>query len=96
VIIAAIFFGVAFSSPQSVTIDGRSLFIKYLFSEKTLPANEIASVGLSFTQTRNGKNYFVALNLMDKKIVRISGLNPSLPVVYLVLKNWHRKNSAAL
>ena len=93
VIIAAIFFGMAFSSPQSVTIDGRSLYIKYLFSEKTLLANEITSVDLRFTQTRNGKNYFVLLTLTNKKTIRIAGLSIGLPIVYLVLKNWHRKNS---
>ena len=98
VFILAMSFGIIVSSPQSVTLfqsvmfDGESLF----WGEKNLPANEIASVELRFTRTRkrNGKNYFVALNLVNRETIRISGLTPNLPVVYLVLKNWHKKNTA--
>lgn len=93
IVIAAVFFGIVFSSPQSVRLDGKSIFIKYLFSEKTLLADEIASIEIRFTQTRNGKNYFVQLNQTNKKSLRISGLNIGLPIVYLVLTNWHKKNS---
>lgn len=93
-VIALVFFGVVLSSPQSVMLDGKSLLVKYFFSEKTLLADEIASVELRFTQTKNGKNYFVQLNQTNKKSLRISGLNISLPIVYLVLKNWHGKFSA--
>ena len=82
-----------FTSIQAVSIEGNSIVIGYLFNQKTLLADEIASVNLSYTQTRNGKNYFVALYLTNKKTVRLSGLRPNLPVVYLVLKNWHRKNT---
>jgi len=76
---------------QSVMFDGKSLF----WGEKNLPANEIASVELRFTRIRkrNDKNYFVALNLVNRETIRISGLTPNLPVVYLVLKNWHKKNT---
>ena len=77
--------------PQSVALNGNSMLIKYLSREKTLPAAEIASVELQFTQTRNGKDYFVALNLAKGKPIRISGLRPNAPVVYHVLKNWHKK-----
>jgi len=49
---------------------------------------------LKYQQTRNGKMYFVKLNLIRQKFVRLSGLKPSLPIVYLTLKNWHGKNSA--
>jgi hypothetical protein len=93
VIIFIVFFVVTLSLPQSVTLDGKSLRLKYLSGEKILPADEITSVELRFTQTRNGKNYFVLLTQTNKKSLRISGLNPSLPIVYLVLKNWHKKNS---
>ncbi len=92
-VIALVFFGVVLSSPQSVMLDGKSVLVKYFFSEKTLLADEIASVELRFTQTKNGKNYFVQLNQTNKKSLRISGLNIGLPIVYLVLKNWHKKNS---
>jgi hypothetical protein len=93
VVIALVFFGVVLSSPQSVTLDGKSMLVKYFFSEKTLLASEILSIELRFTQTRNGKNYFVLLTLTNKKSLRISGLNIGLPTMYLVLKNWHKKYS---
>ncbi|MBI5964307.1 MAG: hypothetical protein HY863_12585 [Chloroflexi bacterium] len=92
-VIALAFFGAILSSPQSVTLDGKSMLVKYFFSEKTLLVDEIASVELRFTQTRNGKNYFVQLNLTHKKSLRISGMNIGLPIAYLVLKNWQKKYS---
>lgn len=92
-IIVFAFFWMIFASPQSVTIDGRSLVLKYVFNQKTLPADEIASVNFSYTRTRNGKQYFIALYLKDRKTIRISGLGVSLPIAYLVLKNWHTNNA---
>jgi hypothetical protein len=92
-IILAVFFVLFFLQPRSVTLDGKSLVIKYLFKETTLLADEIASINLRYTQSRNGKNYYVLVTRKDKKTVRISGLSPSLPIIYLVLKNWHAKNS---
>jgi len=90
-IIGLVFMGMAFASPQSIAIEGKSLLIKYFFSQKTLRADEIASIDLRYTQTRNGKNYFIAITLPNKKVLRISGLAPSLPIAYLVLKNWYKK-----
>jgi len=87
------FLAVILSAPQAVTLNGNSLLFKYLFSEKTVLADEVSSVSLSFIQTRNGKNYFVQLNLRNKKTLKISSLGSGLPILYLVLKNWHRKNS---
>jgi hypothetical protein len=80
-------------SPQSLTLEGGTLRVKYLLSEKALLANEIASIHYTYTQTRNGKRYYIALNLADRKTIRVSGLNVSLPVAYLVLKNWHARNT---
>jgi len=93
-IISIVVLGIAFSAPQSLTVDGKSLLIKYLFSQKNVQADEVQSVELKYQQTRNGKMYFVKLNLIRQKFVRLSGLKPSLPIVYLTLKNWHGKNSA--
>ena len=92
-VIIIVFFWMVFSFPQSLTLEGRALRVKYLSSEKTLQADEIASVDLRFSQSRNGKSYFILITGKDKKTVRISGLSPSLPIVYLVLKNWHKKNT---
>ena len=94
IVIAVVFFGITLSLPQSLTIEGRSIVVKYLFREKTLLADEIESVDFRYTQSRNGKNYFILLTRKDKKTMRISGLGLGLPIVYLVLKNWHGKNSA--
>ncbi|MBI5822460.1 MAG: hypothetical protein HZB18_00375 [Chloroflexi bacterium] len=90
-IIALFIAYVTFSLPKSLNMDGNTLFIKYFFSEKSLRANEIASISLNHTQTRNGKNYFVRIDLTNKKYIRISGVGPNLPVVFLVLRNWHGK-----
>jgi hypothetical protein len=91
-VIIAVFVGMIFFRPRSLVLDGRSMSIKYFLSEKTLLADEIQSVQFTFQRSRNGKIYFVLLHLVNRKSVRISGLNPSLPVVYLVLKNWHKQN----
>jgi hypothetical protein len=80
-------------SPQSLTFEGGMLRVKYLLSEKTMLANEIVSIHYTYTQTRNGKRYFIAVNLADRKTIRISGLNIGLPIAYLVLKNWHARNT---
>jgi hypothetical protein len=93
-VVFIVFLGITLFQPQSLTLEGKSLRVKYLFNERTLLADEIASIDLRYSQSRNGKSYFVQLSQTNKKTVRISGLSPSLPIVYLVLKNWHGKNSA--
>jgi hypothetical protein len=93
-IIAIVFFGITLFQPQSLTLDGKNLFVKYVFGGKTLLADEIASVDLRFTQNKNAKSYFILITQTNKKTMRISGLSPSLPIAYLVLKNWHGRNSA--
>ncbi len=92
-VISGVVFGLAFSAPQSVTVEGNSLLIKYLSSQKTVRADEVQSVELKYQQTRNGRMYFVQLNRGSQKPVKLSGLKPSLPIVYLTLKNWHKKYS---
>lgn len=92
ILIALVFFGMTLFQPQSLTIEGRSLRVKYLFKEKTLLADEIASLDLCFSQNKNGKSYFILLTQKDGKSLRISGLHPSLSIVYLTLKNWHGKS----
>jgi len=88
------FFWMSNTLPQSLTLEDRSLTLKYLFREKVIPANEIKSINLRYMQTRNGKNYFIAITFTNKKYIRISGLSPNLPVVFLVLRNWHGKRAS--
>jgi len=84
---------VTFSMPKSLNLEGDTLFIKYFFSEKSVRAHEVASINLNYRQTRNGKNYFVGIDLTNKRYTRISGIGPNLPVVFLVLRNWHKKHT---
>jgi hypothetical protein len=91
-VIAAVFLLSAFMSPQSITIDGRSLQLKYAFSQRTISADEVRSIGFLYYRTRNGKRYFIQLDLADGKRIKLSGINPSLPIVYLTLKNWHKQS----
>ncbi len=92
-ILLIVFLVVILSTPQAVTLNGNSLLLTYLFKEKTVLADEVSSVSLSFIQTRNGKNYFVQLNQKNKKVLKLSSMGPGFPILYLVLKNWHAKNS---
>ncbi len=92
-IIGIVILVTSFSAPQSLTIDGKSLLVKYLLNQKTLLAGDVQSIELKHQSTRNGKVYFIMLNLIGKKSMRISGLSPSLPIVYLTLKQWHKKNT---
>lgn len=94
VFITVIIVGMALSMPHTLTLEGNSLTIKYLFNEKNLQADEIASVQYAYTRTRNGKVYYIALHLTNRKMIRVSGLGISLPVAYLVLRNWHKQNTA--
>lgn len=88
--IAVMIGGMALSIPRMVSLEGNSLYLKYLFSEKTIRADEIKYVQLWYTQSRNGKHYYVAVQLTNGKQIRLSGLGVSMPIAYLVLKNWHQ------
>ncbi len=82
--------GMALSIPRMVSLEGNTLNLKYLFSEKSLRADEIRFIQLGYTQSRNGKHYYVALHQTSGKQIRLSGLGISIPIAYLVLKNWHQ------
>lgn len=95
-----VFVGIAFvmvvttlSIPRSLTLEGRVMTLKYLLNEKTINADEVSHVQFTYTQSRNGRHYFIALHLTNRKTIRLSGMGISLPVAYLVLKNWHQGHS---
>lgn len=46
-----------------------------------------------FCRLEDGKIYFILLALANGKSIRISGPNPSLPIVYLTLKNRINTNA---
>ncbi len=82
----------SFTAPQQARIEGGSLRIKYLWREKTFSAAEIQSVELTHQNSRNSKNYYVRLKQSNQTAPKLFGLAPSMPVVYLVLKQWHEKS----
>jgi hypothetical protein len=83
------------SAPQMAQIEGSSLRVKSLWGEKTFSAAEIQSIELAYQNSRNSKNYYVRLKLSNQTAPKLFGLAPSMPVVYLVLKNWHGKPTPA-
>lgn len=94
-------FGRMFTTVQSMSIQNNSIVINYLLNQKTVLADEVRSVSLKyqyFETTESGGFYlvFIALTLINEKVIQVPGLNTSLPVVYLVLKNWHKKNTVTL
>jgi hypothetical protein len=82
-----------FLSVISVRMEGRTLTISYLLSKTVLKAEEIRTIGLNVTQTRYGKNYSIFMFTTGNRSIRFSGVGPSLPITYLVLKNWQMNNS---
>ncbi|GMV35479.1 MAG: PH domain-containing protein [Chloroflexi bacterium CFX1] len=90
VAITLAFGGMVFSVPRSLTLEGNALNLSYLIGSKSLRADEITVVQLSYTQSRNGKHFFINLHLKDRRNIRLRGLGVGLPVAYLVLKNWHK------
>jgi hypothetical protein len=81
-----------FISVLSLKLDGSVLTVRYVLSKTSLKAEDIRSIGLTVTQTRTGKNYHILMFTKNNRTIRFSGIGPSLPVVYLVLKTWHQRN----
>ena len=77
-------------SVLSLQLDSSLLTIRYLLSKSVLRPEDVHSIGLNVTQTRSGKNYHIYLFTKNNRSIRFSGIRPNLPVVYLVLKNWHQ------
>jgi hypothetical protein len=86
--------GFVVSSPQTLMLQGDTLVLRYLFHEKTYRAREILSIQMGHQSSRNGRTYFVRLGLENGSSVRLSGMKVSVPILYLVLKEWQRRNPA--
>lgn len=94
----AIFLGVVvvtfvtaiFMSVLSLRLDGSSLTVRYLLSQTVLQPEEVRTVGLDIRQTRSGKSYAIFMFTNRNRTIRFSGIGPSLPIIYLVLKNWQQ------
>ena len=89
-VVGLAFIASIFMSVLSLRLDGSSLTIRYLLGQTVLKPGEVKSVGLNVTQTRNGKTYNVLMFTDRGRTIRFSGIGPSLPIVYLVLKNWQQ------
>lgn len=85
--------GTALSTPRAITQDGNILRIQYLGRERSLSADEIEAVELKYQSTRSGRVYHPSLRLNNGKNVRISGLRLGAAVMYLVLKEWHKRQT---
>jgi hypothetical protein len=79
-----------FMSVLSLRLDGSVLTVRYLLSTTSLNSSDVHSIGLGVTQTRTGKNYHIMIFTNHNRMIRFSGIGPSLPIVYLVLKTWHQ------
>lgn len=79
-----------FMSVLSLKLEGSLLTIRYLLSKTSLKVDDIHSIGLNVTRTRTGKSYHILMFTKNNRTIRFSGIRPSLPVVYLVLKTWHQ------
>lgn len=78
-------------APQSIVIEDQTIFVLYFFKEKSYSINDIASVSLEKTRTRNGFVYFAQLNLKTGKPVKLPGFNKGSKLIYQILKRWHGK-----
>ncbi len=86
--------GAALLAPWSISIQGKTIEIGYLFSRKTLTVHDVSSVYLGYSQTRRGRrNYYVQISKREGRAVRFSSLKPSMPIAYLVFKNWHTQGT---
>lgn len=95
IVIALGFIASIFLSVLAIRVDGSQLTIRYLLSQLVLKPEDVHSIALNVMQTRNGKSYSVVLFTRNNKMIRFSGIGPSLPVTYLVLKNWHQTSARA-
>lgn len=96
IILAVLFLfilGTALSTPRAIIQDGNILRIKYLGREKSLSAGEIEAVELKYQNTRSGRVYHPSLRLNNGKSMRVSGLRLGAAVMYLVLKEWHKRQT---
>lgn len=82
-----------FMSVLSLRLDGALLTVHYLLSKTSLSANKIHSIILTALQTRTGKSYHITISTSHNHMIRFSGIGPSLPIVYLVLKTWHQAHA---
>ena len=89
-VVVVAFVAAIFMSVLSLRLDGASLTIRYLLSQKVLKPEEVRTVGLDIRQTRSGKSYAIFMFTNRNRTIRFSGIGPSLPIVYLVLKNWQQ------
>jgi hypothetical protein len=78
-------------APQSIVLEDKALFVLYFFKEKSYSINDIASVSLEKTRTRNGYIYFVQLNLKIGKPVKLPGFSKGSILTCQILKRWHGK-----
>jgi hypothetical protein len=89
-VVVVAFVAAIFMSVLSLRLDGSSLTVRYLLSQTVLKPEEVRAIGLDVRQTRSGRSYAIFMFTDRNRTIRFSGIGPSLPIVYLVLKNWQQ------
>ena len=101
-ILALVFLGLGlyvilawFSSPQSITLENQTLFVKYLFRETSYKGSDINSTTLEKRRTRNGYVYFVQVGTKTGKPLKLSGFKQGSALTYQILKRWREKANSS-
>lgn len=84
-----------FLSPQSITLENQTLFVKYLFRETLYKVGDINSITLEKRRTKEGYIYFVQLNLKIGKPIHLSGFKQGSALTYQILKRWYAKAASS-
>lgn len=94
ILVGVYIIGAALFAPWAVSIQGKSIEIGYLFTHKTLTVHDVSSVYFGYSQTRRGRrNYYVQISKREGSVVRFSSLKPSMPIAYLIFKNWYTQST---
>jgi hypothetical protein len=80
-----------FLSPKRIALEDKTLLLIYLFRQVSYTAEEISSISLEKTRTRNGYIYFVQINLASGKKIKLPTFEQGTTLTYQILKKWHER-----
>lgn len=78
-------------SPQSITLEGSRMLVRYYRREESYSVEDIRSVSLEKQVARYGYLYFVQILLKTGKKLKLT--DPELNRMYLSIKRWHERGS---
>jgi len=85
-----------FLSAQSMVLENKDLLLISFFKEIHYSANDINSISLEKTRTKNGYVYFAQINLKSGKKIKLPGFKQGSVITYQMLKRWHEKATSGL